>query len=202
MNVRLADRLGALLSLFLVTALSVSAWLLATLAQQGGLLRTERPQGPTAIVGSAIVTKSNALGEPAQKLVSPKMVQMRDGSMEVDAPHIFAFREDRPPVTVRSIRGTVSPDQSEVVLQGDVVVFREAFGKEPAVTVKTSVMNVYPNEHVAKTQAPVMITRGESTLTGLGMHMDQNTDRITILADSRLVVPRATSNSSPTPRTP
>lgn len=191
MRSRWSDRLGALISTLLLTILAASAWLMSEVAQRSPLQESSgQASGPSARVFQAQVVRTNRAGEPVQQLLTPQLTQQADGSMDLETPTMRALRPDRPPVIVTSRKAQVSADQSRIDLDGDVRISRAAFADEPAILVLTPTLVVLPKEDIAKTDAPVVITRGASTLTGRGLVLDQKTDRLTILADSQMVLPR------------
>lgn len=191
MKARWSDRLGAVLSTLMLGALATSAWLMSEVVQRSSLLPSAgHPTGPTARVFDAHMIRTNNEGVPMQLVDTPDLTQQGDGSMDLVSPTIRALRLERPPVVILSERAHVSADQERVDLVDNVRVSRAAFGAEPPILVRTPVLAVFPKEDIAKTEAPVIITRGLSTLTGRGLLLDQKTDRLTILAESRMVLPK------------
>ncbi|MFZ9481023.1 MAG: LPS export ABC transporter periplasmic protein LptC, partial [Burkholderiaceae bacterium] len=56
--------------------------------------------------------------------------------------------------------------------------------------ITTSKATLWIDEERADTDAPVFVQRGLSTLQGVGMRFDQKTQRIDIISESRMVVPK------------
>lgn len=187
-----SDRIGGLLSLGLLAALGLSSWVFSTVTQVPDWVKASRQQsGPTAVVTKAHIVKTGTNGQPRQVVVSPSIEQFEDGRATLATPDLTSFRDKGPPVFAKARQAQVSADQNEVQLSGAVVIRREASGDDPALRVETETLTFLSNEEVAQTKDPVMVYRGVSTLYGVGMRLDEKTDRLQILADTRMVLPKS-----------
>lgn len=188
---RWSDRIGSLVSIALLGALAAASYLLSEWALQPNWEKTSGDRtGPTAHVYSASITRTNENGVPTQRVQTPNIAQIADGQSVFTEPVVVTLRPDRPPVMATALRGDVNADQTVVTLRQKVVVTRQAFGADPAIRIETSSLTFLVNEGLARTTDPVMIYRGNSTLYGVGMTLNQKTDQVTILADSRMVLPK------------
>ena len=188
---RWSDRIGTLLSVALLGALAASSYLLSEWALQPDWQgETTGQSGPTAYVFGATIIRFDDGGSESQGIQTPKIEQWADGQSLLTEPVLSSLRPDRPPVIATALRGEVNADQSVVTLRGMVVVTRQAFGTDPAIRIETDSLQFLVNEDLAQTADPVMIFRGSSTLYGVGMTLNQKTDQMTILADSRMVLPK------------
>jgi lipopolysaccharide export system protein LptC len=188
---RWSDRIGSLVSIALLGTLAAASYLLSEWALQPNWENMSGdPMGPTAHVYSASITRTNENGVPTQRVQTPSISQMADGQSVFTEPVVVTLRPDRPPVMTTALRGDVNADQTVVTLRQKVVVTRQAFGADPAIRIETSSLTFLVNDGLARTAEPVMIYRGASTLYGVGMTLNQKTDQVTILADSRMVLPK------------
>jgi lipopolysaccharide export system protein LptC len=188
---RWSDRIGSLVSIALLGTLAAASYLLSEWALQPNWENMSGdPMGPTAHVYSASITRTNENGVPTQRVQTPSISQMADGQSVFTEPVVVTLRPDRPPVMATALRGDVNADQTVVTLRQKVVVTRQAFGADPAIRIETSSLTFLVNDGLARTAEPVMIYRGASTLYGVGMTLNQKTDQVTILADSRMVLPK------------
>jgi len=188
---RWSDRIGTLLSVALLGALAAASYLLSEWALQPDWQKASATRtGPTAHVYGATITRTNERGSPAQRVQTPRITQMADGQSVFSEPVVVTLRPDRPPVMATALRGEVNADQSIVTLRQKVVLTRQAFDADPAIRIETNSLTFLLNENLARTADPVMIYRGSATLYGVGMTLNQKTDQVTILADSRMVLPK------------
>jgi LPS export ABC transporter protein LptC len=67
---------------------------------------------------------------------------------------------------------------------------RDPFESQPLLRVSTTRATLFIEEERAITDAPVFIQRGLSTLQGVGMRLDQKTQKLEIISESRMVVPK------------
>ena len=186
-----SDRIGSVLSLGLLAALGLSSWVFSTMTQVPGWMKaSQQKTGPTAVISRAHIVKTGPDGKPHQTVVSPAIQQFEDGRALLSAPDLTSFRDNGPPIFAKAQEARVSPDQNQIVLKGAVVIRREAFRGDPALRVETETLTFLSNEQLAQTQDPVMVYRGSSTLYGVGMRLDEKTDRLQILADTRMVLPK------------
>ncbi|MEY4083181.1 MAG: hypothetical protein RL483_550 [Pseudomonadota bacterium] len=187
-----SDRIGGWLSLALLAGLGLSSWLLSAVTQAPDWIKASRSQsGPTAVIAKAHIVKTGSDGRPRQVVDSPQITQFEDGRAELTSPDLVSFRVQGPPVTAKSRKALVSADQNEVVLEGSVVIRREASEKDPALRVETETLTFLSDQEIAQTAAPVMVYRGVQTLYGVGLRLDEKTDRLQILADTRMVLPKS-----------
>jgi lipopolysaccharide export system protein LptC len=187
-----SDRIGSLLSLGLLAALGLSSWILSSMTQVPDWMRVgQKKTGPTAVVTKAHIVRTGADGKPHQTVVSPTIQQFEDGRALLTAPDLTSFTDNGPPIFAKARQAQVSPDQNQIVLKGAVVIRRQAFRDDPTLRIETETLTFLSNEQVAQTQDPVMVYRGASTLYGVGMRLDEKTDRLQILADTRMVLPKS-----------
>jgi lipopolysaccharide export system protein LptC len=188
---RWSDRIGTLLTVGLMGTLAAASYILSEWALQPDWQKdTVGQSGPTAYVFGATILRSNAGGFESQRIQTPKIEQWAEGQSLFTEPVLSSLRPDRPPVMAKALSGEVNADQSVITLKGMVVVTRQAFGTDPAIRIETDSLQFLVNEDLAQTADPVMIFRGNSTLYGVGMTLNQKTDQVTILADSRMVLPK------------
>jgi lipopolysaccharide export system protein LptC len=73
-------------------------------------------------------------------------------------------------------------DESETVQLNDNVVMRQK-NKVPAVVIRTQHMLIHTDTQIARTEALVELTRGESRLRSNGMIFDNKTSELELLSD-------------------
>ena len=73
---------------------------------------------------------------------------------------------------MRAARGHVNSDGKQVDLYDNVRVEREAYAKTAAMTGKTEQLTVLPDDEIAFTKSPALLTQGNSWATGVGLRVD------------------------------
>ena len=63
-----------------------------------------------------------------------------------------------------------------------MTISRPAFGENPELGVATNYMHVMPEEEFAKTNEPVTMTEGNSTVRSLGLEFDKKASKIRLLS--------------------
>lgn len=128
---------------------------------------------PDVIVDNFTVRRLDETGM-VQHTLSAKQLRHYpdDDSTELDAPDLI-YRGKLSPTHVSAERGLLTRDGKEAILRDNVKVRREASAGNPEMTLATSVLNVYPDDEIARTDQPVHITHGRSVATGVGMVADR-----------------------------
>jgi lipopolysaccharide export system protein LptC len=138
---------------------------------------------PDYIVDNVTATSLDKAGRLESKVSAQRMVRFGDEALtEVDAPRLVRFREDGPPYRVSAERGTLSSENDEVRLFGDVVLTRDASKERPELRVETTYLQVFPKTEVFRTPEPVLITEGKSRLSGVGLDYDNKAKRLELKA--------------------
>jgi len=182
-NTRSWDRFAATLSMLLLSALAAGSYYLAELSRRlatepgSAVLRHE----PDYFVEKLVFTRVNAQGQPAFRLSAERMVHFPDDlSTEYSRPEVVSLDADKPMLRMVGDTGKSSADGIETHLYGNVVMTREAGGGDPAMTVRTDHVIIYSDTEIARTDRPVTIERGDSTLTGVGMEFDNSARSLTV----------------------
>lgn len=189
------ERLGQIVSLALLMALSTGSWILSSDFNfgSGSASTFVSPDQPVSIVRDAVIRKTNAEGLPHQTIVSKEVTSLRDGRSRLTSPLLHQSRADRPPLRIRADQAEVSADQTLLKLQGNVELERLAYRTEPRVNVRTQQLDYWIKEELARTSDEVQMTRGSAQLTGKGMVVDQRANKVEILAETRMVLPSGDS---------
>jgi lipopolysaccharide export system protein LptC len=103
---------------------------------------------------------------------------------------MVSLSPDKPATIVKANQAVATNNQNQIDLSGDVRIDRAAFGAQPEARITTSKATLFVEEERAITDAPVFVQRGLSTLQGVGMRFDQKTQKIDIISESRMVVPK------------
>lgn len=128
---------------------------------------------PDAIVENFEVRRFDAHGARQHTLTAERMVHYPDDdSAVVSAPRLILHRP--PPTTLEARQAQISSQGEHIALIDEVRITRAGGADKPDTTLTTTRMDVWPEEEVARTTAPVTITQGASRIRGEGgLNVDQ-----------------------------
>lgn len=158
--------------LFLLAALTF--WLeRATQTDDDGRNGKNR-HDPDYIVDNFHVRRFDVDGKLQHTLVAQKMLHYPDDdSTKVVLPRLTYHRS--PPAHVNSNLAWLDKDGKHVKLDGDVHVIRESLDGSPYTEITTSVLYAVPDDEFAHTEAPVVITQGQTVINGTGLETNNKT---------------------------
>lgn len=127
---------------------------------------------PDFTAGTFTVRQLDKDGKLKYALTASSMVHYPDDeSTDVTAPRL-TYLESPPPMTLTSRRAHISKDGKVIELYEDVRGQRVAGPKSPPMSFTSSRLTVFPDDEIARTDAPVVLTHGNSVVTGVGMEAD------------------------------
>ncbi len=178
-------RLPALLLLATGTLLAAgSFWLLEVTRRSdtSDAQRQERTE-PDYFAEEFRYTKVAPNGQAEYVVEGKKLVHTpADDISHVEQPVVYSYSKDRPPMTLRSNTARINGDHSEVHLHGKVHLDRPQARGNETMTVDSDYMLVLTNKDIVKTDRPVHITLGRSTLDGVGMVADNRQQQVSLLS--------------------
>ncbi len=123
-----------------------------------------------------------------QTFFAKKMFHYRhEESTQLEQTHFVSTAPDKPVMSVDADQAELSGNGADVYLTGNVVVLRGAEENEDKVTMKTSSLHLIPGEDIAKTDQAVVISRLNTTITGVGLDLNNRTGVIKLLSQIRAV---------------
>ena len=169
----------------LLLVLAAATYYLAQVAERFTLPHDVRiaPDVADAFGEKVLVLRLNERGEPAFRMTAERMEHFRPSdTTRYTSPTMVSLDPLQPRITVTARQGQSVRESQETVLEGNVRLDRPPTATEPAMRITTEFARVFTDREVAVTDHPVVITRGQSTLTGTGMEFN-NRDR-TLRIDS------------------
>lgn len=188
MNQRLYDRFAAALSVAILAVLAAVSYYLAEFAAQMRMPERAGVVGhePDYFVDQVAMTRLNRRGEPVYRMSADRLLHYPDDdTSEFHNPVLVSLEPGKPLVTLRADRGRSTSGGERTDLHGDVVLTRAAQDDRPALRVETDHVVLLSLEDVARTDRPVRILYGESSLTGVGMEFNNSTRVLNVLSDVR-----------------
>jgi lipopolysaccharide export system protein LptC len=167
----------AMLALMIALALG-SFWVLEVLRRGAGdfvpnIARSE----PDFYVEKFSYVKLSSTGEARYHISGTRLTHNpKDDSYDIQQPLVSNLSKSNPaPTTLRAERARIDSDYSKVHLYNDVHMDRPASPTSDPLHVKSEYLLVLPDDDVVQTDKPVNITSGRSTLTGVGMFLNNAT---------------------------
>lgn len=128
---------------------------------------------PEGIMENFEALRTDPAGQPQYRL-SAKRLKHYSGSKltELEAPHFVQLDPEAGEVRATANEATVSAAGDEVDLRGDVVVERAARPGQPAMTLRTAQLLVYPERDLLRAPGVVDLDDGIQTVRAGAMEYD------------------------------
>ncbi len=182
-----------LLPLFLLALLAGGTfWLERVTRVESDAGNGKNRHDPDYVIDNFTTRSFNLDGGLQHMLSAQRMLHYPDDeTTEVNAPALVYF-DQTPPTRVSAKLAWVSRDGKEVRLIEDVRMVREASAARPALVVSSAELSVFPDDEIARTDKPVTIVNGQSTLSGRGLEANNRTQLFTLLGHVRGTIQQPT----------
>ncbi|WP_312514317.1 LPS export ABC transporter periplasmic protein LptC [Massilia sp.] len=168
-----------------------SFWLLQLMqasdpdAQLGG-----PPNEPDYIVENFSFVRMTENGQPSYVLSGKRLEHIPEGDVSnVDAPLLRGVEPGRPPMTVNAKSARIHHQEHRVELMGDVDLQRPKTAASEALHVRTQALTVLPDEEILKTDQPIDMQLGASSVKGTGMVANNATQKLHLSSRGQIVYP-------------
>ena len=183
MRQRAYDRLAAVFSVALLAGLGGFSYYLAEQAERADRRPTARGalHEPDYFVEGFALVRTNPRGEPTFRMSAARLTHYPDDdSSELERPVLVSLDPSKPQVTLTAERGRANAGGKSTELFDQVTLVRKSVGNQPELRIETSYALLLPEEDIARTDRPVRITHGDSSLTGEGMEFDNAARVLTV----------------------
>ncbi len=166
-------RLIAILAPLIAITLA-SFWVVEVMRRTSGEIGDPRARTePDFYVEKFNYVKMTGTGEAQYYVTGARLTHNPlDDSYDVLSPVVRSLRNEGEPLTITARRGWVNSDSSEIHLWEDVHIDRPATPDRERFQLNSQHLIVLPDDDAMKTNAPVKLSHGESTLFGTGMFAD------------------------------
>jgi lipopolysaccharide export system protein LptC len=188
MNPRFYDRLAAAVSIGLLLMLAAGSYYLAEIAQRFVMPRLvqDTTDIADAFGENVLLLRLNDRGEPAFRMSADRMEHFRrSDTTRYTRPTMVSLDPAQPRVTVTALRGQSVRESQETILEGSVQLDRPGTAIDPPMQIRTEFARVFSDRELAVTDRPVVVTRGQSTLTGTGMEFNNRARTLRVDAEAR-----------------
>ena len=178
------DRLIAWSPVILLLLLALLTWWLdARVRMPDKRTDAASEKDPEFYVEGFMAVRMNPDGTRRYELSGTRLTHYSNerGSL-LESPSLLYFDYERAPVKVSSDTAEVEGGGKNVYFRGNVTIARQAFGNNPPLGIATDYLHVIPDEEIAKTDQPVTMTEGNSTVRSVGLEFDNKARKIWLLS--------------------
>ena len=157
----------------LALLVGLTLWLNQLVQPQGARASGNLRHDPDVMVDDFNARKLGLDGRVLYTLVARKMVHYPDDdSALLDQVTVEAFEPKQPKVTATADRGRLEQGGDRVLIEGNVVVLREADAKTEPLRITTDRMLVLPDAGVASTTSEVTMVSPSTHAVAAGLEID------------------------------
>lgn len=156
---------------------------------------------PDYILNNFTTTRTDENGDLRYRLTATEMRHYPDDdTTELEKPRFERYQIDKPFTSIEGNRGFVSADAETVEFRDDVKVVRQAFNGKGEMVVRTDKLEVLPNEEIARTDSPVVITQEPKTVIhATGMIYDKKNQTVQLLNRVKAHYEKPSAGAATTP---
>lgn len=193
------ERLSTWFPLLLLAALAALTYWLERAIQGPAATRDALTRhDPDYIVDKLLGTRMDIEGKIKNTLHAVRMVHYPDDdSTELESPRFMSYGQ-RSPLTITAKQGQVSSNGENVYFMNDVKVVRAPFGEKSELVVNTEYLHILPDDNIAKTDRPAVITDANMRVNTSGFELNSETRTLKMHSQVRGTF----YDSKSSPRTP
>jgi len=183
---RLISALPVVLHALLV--LTVPFWLSQSLrtpspSQEGGLGRL-----PDYVVENFSAVEMDNNGVARHMLLAKRLVHYPDDdTTDLEQPYFIETEPGKPAVQIKSDQAKIPGNNENIYLTGNVMLLRNAGKGRGETTLATSLLHLIPNDDIARTDKPVVITEKNAVIKAVGMEMNNRTNVIQLWSQVKVL---------------
>ncbi|MEK7768744.1 MAG: LPS export ABC transporter periplasmic protein LptC [Pseudomonadota bacterium] len=143
---------------------------------------------PDYMLEGLSVIRTDHDGVARYKLFAKKMLHYSDDdSTHLERPRLVNATPGKPAVQIKADQGELSGGNDDVYLSGNVTLSRNAGNVSNKATMVTSSLRIIPDDDIARTDKPVTITEGNTTINAVGMELDNRANVTRLLSQVKVV---------------
>ena len=173
----MSERLAAWFPLLLLAILAaLTFWLDRAVQPPASKSEGATRHDPDFIVDKVSAIRTAADGGIKHTLFAEKMIHYPDDdSTYLQSPKLVSYASGKAPITITSREALMSKDGENVYFQDDVHVTRAPYDDKSELAMQTSYLHVIPNDNIAQTDRPVVITDANTVVNAIGLELNGGT---------------------------
>jgi lipopolysaccharide export system protein LptC len=145
---------------------------------------------PDYIVDNFSFVRMSETGQPRYVISGERLTHRpADNTSVIDKPVLQSMSVDHPRMTITANNAHVNQDQNQIDLTGNVDISRPGSKTTQPLRIRTEALTVLPDEDIAKTDKPIDMKLGTSSVTGVGMVANNATQQVTLGGRGQLIFP-------------
>ncbi len=174
--------------IFLALLAALTFWLDQAAQPSSAYQNNEQDQQPDYIFEDISGVRMDHVQAAQQNYYAEKMLQfLPDDKTYFERVRFFSNEPDKPVVRVNADHAELLDGGVNVQLTGHVKVVRGNDEDVEKLTMTTHALQLIPNQRLARTDQPVVITRMNTTVNGVGLEFNNRTDQMKLLSRVRAV---------------
>jgi lipopolysaccharide export system protein LptC len=179
-----------LLMLFAVFCAFGSFWLVQVMQGEDNTPGAGAGNEPDYIIDNFSWVRMSESGKPRYVISGERLTHRpADNTALVEKPVVQNLTAEHPPMTMTAERALVSQNQNQIDLTGNVDIQRPAGKDSQALRIRTQALTVLPDEDIVKTDKPIDMTLGASSVNGVGMLANNATQQVHLGGRGQIIYP-------------
>ena len=185
---------NVLISFLFIISLALSTWSILISNPTPRSPHAENITLPDAYMENIVTTVMNKQGTPSLKLSTPKMTHYAyNDATEIESPSVTVYRNSPNPWDISATHAKATQGIAEINFWENVTIHHLADKSNPATTMQTTALTVFPNTQIAQTDQPVVIKQPDTLIQATGMQANMNDGTVKLLSQAKGEYAPATS---------
>lgn len=183
---RLISALPVVLPALLV--LTVPFWLNQSLRTPSPSQEGSPSRLPDYVVENFSAVEMDNDGVARHMLLAKRLVHYPDDdTTDLEQPYFIETEPGKPAVQIKSDQAKIPGNNENIYLTGNVMLLRNAGKGRGETTLATSLLHLIPNDDIARTDKPVVITEKNAVIKAVGMEMNNRTNVIQLWSQVKVL---------------
>jgi lipopolysaccharide export system protein LptC len=179
-----------LLMLFAVFCAFGSFWLVQVMQGDDNTPGAGAGNEPDYIIDNFSWVRMSEAGKPRYVVSGDRLTHRpADNTALVEKPVVQSLTDEHPPMTMTAEHALVSQNQNQIDLTGNVDIQRPAGTDSQPLRIRTQALTVLPDEDIVKTDKPIDMKLGASSVNGVGMLANNATQQVHLGGRGQIIYP-------------
>jgi lipopolysaccharide export system protein LptC len=167
-----------------------SFWLVQVMQGEDNTPGGSAGNEPDYIIDNFSWVRMSETGKPRYVISGERLTHRPvDNTALVDKPVVQSLTVEHPPMTMTAEHALVNQNQNQIDLTGNVDIKRPAGAKSEPLRIRTEALTVLPDEDIVKTDKPIEMQLGASSVAGIGMLANNATQQVHLGGRGQIIYP-------------